>query len=92
MSTLLPQLVISSEQSTVSYKRSTVSRKILIYSLPMSSRPAWPWISWRGIGLSSNYLNVELATAREPHRIVEVTAGGVTAAGVRERGAFAILG
>jgi threonylcarbamoyladenosine tRNA methylthiotransferase MtaB len=36
------------------------------------------------VALSSNYLKVELATPREPNRLIELEVGGVTAQGVRE--------
>ncbi len=39
------------------------------------------------VALSENYLKVELASSREPNRIVEVEVGGVTANGVAERSA-----
>jgi threonylcarbamoyladenosine tRNA methylthiotransferase MtaB len=42
-------------------------------------------------GLSDNYVAVELASRREPNRIVEVTAGELTETGIRERAAFPIL-
>lgn len=41
--------------------------------------------------LSSNYLNVELATPRPANEIVEVEIGGVTASGLRERALFPVL-
>ena len=37
-----------------------------------------------GIGLSDNYLKVELATPRKPNLIMEVAIGGLTALGLRE--------
>jgi threonylcarbamoyladenosine tRNA methylthiotransferase MtaB len=37
-----------------------------------------------GVALTSNYLKVETAAAREPNRIVEVKIGGVTEMGLRE--------
>ncbi len=38
-----------------------------------------------GRALSGNYIHVELAQAREANRIVDVMAGSLTAAGIRER-------
>jgi threonylcarbamoyladenosine tRNA methylthiotransferase MtaB len=48
-------------------------------------------LSKAGTGLSDNYLPVEFSTPREPNQIIEVTAGELTEAGVRERAAFPIL-
>ncbi len=38
----------------------------------------------QGVALSGNYLKVELATPREPNRIIDVAIGSVTAAGLAE--------
>jgi hypothetical protein len=38
----------------------------------------------RGLALTTNFLKVEIADAREPNQIVELRAGGVSAAGLRE--------
>jgi tRNA A37 methylthiotransferase MiaB len=39
-----------------------------------------------GIGLSDNYIKVELAAPRPPNRIVEVEIGGLSDTGLRETG------
>jgi len=41
--------------------------------------------------LSGNFLKVELAASREPNQIVDVKIGSVSAGGLREQGALAIL-
>ena len=43
-------------------------------------------------GLSSNFLKVELASAREPNRMVEVKIGSVSGEGLREEGVLPVIG
>jgi hypothetical protein len=45
-----------------------------------------------GVALSDNYLKIELAAPREPNCLCDIEIGGVTAAGLRERTALAVLG
>ena len=45
-----------------------------------------------GVALSDNYLKVELAAPREPNCLCDIEIGGVTAVGLRERTALAVLG
>jgi threonylcarbamoyladenosine tRNA methylthiotransferase MtaB len=44
------------------------------------------------MALSDNYVKVELATAREPNRIIEVRVGGVTEGGLREDNPLRVVG
>jgi threonylcarbamoyladenosine tRNA methylthiotransferase MtaB len=44
-----------------------------------------------GAALTTNFLKVEMATVREPNRIVGLEIGGLTGAGLRERGALPVL-
>jgi threonylcarbamoyladenosine tRNA methylthiotransferase MtaB len=44
------------------------------------------------VALSSNYLKVSLAHARQPNRIVDVRIGGVSGDAILEAGALAVLG
>ncbi|MGE5570761.1 MAG: tRNA (N(6)-L-threonylcarbamoyladenosine(37)-C(2))-methylthiotransferase MtaB [Rhodospirillales bacterium] len=46
----------------------------------------------RGIALSENYLKIELASAREPNRLVDVEIGGVSPGGLREKTALPVIG
>ena len=43
------------------------------------------------VALTSNYLKVELASPRDPNRLVELKAGGLTADGLREFSPLAII-
>lgn len=45
----------------------------------------------RGIALSGNYLKIELASEREPNRLIDVEIGAVSAAGLREAAALPIV-
>ncbi|HEX3682934.1 MAG TPA: tRNA (N(6)-L-threonylcarbamoyladenosine(37)-C(2))-methylthiotransferase MtaB [Bryobacteraceae bacterium] len=45
----------------------------------------------RGMALATNFLKVEMATVREPNRIVALEIGGLTGTGLREGGALPIL-
>jgi len=44
-----------------------------------------------GIGLSDNYIKVELAGPREANRIVDVEIGGIGDHGLRERSGLMVL-
>jgi threonylcarbamoyladenosine tRNA methylthiotransferase MtaB len=43
------------------------------------------------MALSSNYVKIELATPREPNRIIDVRIGGLTADGLSEAGSLRVL-
>ena len=45
----------------------------------------------RGLALSSNFLKVELAQARESNQLIEVQIGAVSEAGLREKDVLAVL-
>jgi threonylcarbamoyladenosine tRNA methylthiotransferase MtaB len=68
--------------------RDLASRKNLEFRTSMiGKRLSAVTIEDGSVALSENYLKVELASPREPNRIVEVEVGGVTANGVAERSA-----
>ncbi len=62
------------------FRRGMVGRTLSVVTLEQA-----------GIGLSDNYLKVELSPPREPNRIIEVQIGGVSPAGLRERNPLALL-
>lgn len=45
----------------------------------------------RPLALTTNFVKVEMATAREPNRMVDLKIGSVSATGLRERSVFPIL-
>jgi threonylcarbamoyladenosine tRNA methylthiotransferase MtaB len=45
----------------------------------------------QGVAMSGNFLKVELASAREPNRLIDVEIGGVCEGGLRERNPLAVL-
>jgi len=45
-----------------------------------------------GVALSDNYLKVALAAPREPNCLCDIEIGGLSAAGLRERASFPLLG
>ncbi len=45
----------------------------------------------RGIALSTNFLKIEMATIRDPNRILDLQVGSVTESGLRERALLPIL-
>jgi threonylcarbamoyladenosine tRNA methylthiotransferase MtaB len=61
------------ERQNLRFRESMVSRTLSAVTL---NEP--------GTALTSNYLKVELASPREPNRIVDLSIGGVTCGGLRE--------
>jgi threonylcarbamoyladenosine tRNA methylthiotransferase MtaB len=57
----------------LAFRRRMVGRRLWVVTL---GQP--------GLGLSDNYLKVELAAVREPNRLVEVEIGGLSKDGLRE--------
>lgn len=63
-----------SERKNLGFRRQMVGRVLPAVTLEQ-----------RGVALTSNFLNVQLAQEREPNRMVELTIGAATESGLRER-------
>jgi threonylcarbamoyladenosine tRNA methylthiotransferase MtaB len=66
-------------RKNLEFRRSMVGRTLSVVTL-------------REGGLSSNFLKVEMASAREANRIVDVKIGSVGGDGLREEGGFPVIG
>jgi threonylcarbamoyladenosine tRNA methylthiotransferase MtaB len=67
-------------KKNLEFRRSFVGRTLSVVTLEQER-----------VALSGNYLKVELATAREPNRIEEVSIGAATEAGLREAALLNVL-
>jgi threonylcarbamoyladenosine tRNA methylthiotransferase MtaB len=63
-----------SERKNLQFRRGMVGRTLSAVTLEQ-----------RGMALTSNFLKVQMTRQREPNRMVELTIGGVTESGLRER-------
>jgi threonylcarbamoyladenosine tRNA methylthiotransferase MtaB len=68
-------------RKNLEFRRRMVGRRLSVVTLEQP-----------GVALSDNYLKVELAALREPNRLCDIEIGGLSAAGLREKSSFPILG
>jgi threonylcarbamoyladenosine tRNA methylthiotransferase MtaB len=68
-------------EKNLAFRRGMVGKSLSVVTLEQ-----------RGIALSGNYLKIELAAVREPNRLVDVEIGAVSAGGLREKTALAVIG
>jgi len=69
-----------SEQKNLAFRRRMVGQTLSAVTLEQ-----------RGMALTSNFLRIEMAEAREPNRIVDLAVGGLSATTLRELSPFPIL-
>jgi threonylcarbamoyladenosine tRNA methylthiotransferase MtaB len=69
-----------SDRKNLEFRRRMIGKKLSAVTLDQ-----------RGVALTSNFLKVQMAQAREPNQIVDLEIGGVCEAGLRERTLLPIL-
>lgn len=72
--------------------KAVAQAKNLAFRQSMAGRTLSAVTLGNGEAMASNYITIELATAREARQLIEVTAGATTADGIREYNPLPVLG